>query len=63
MATTPEEFANKMHDIPKLLDSLGMPWDAEDSHRLADDYMCDLLRELGYEEGVYIFENMNKWYA
>lgn len=61
--TTPEEFATKMRNIPKTLDSYGMPWDAEDSHILADDYMCDLLRELGYEEGVYIFENMNKWYA
>lgn len=61
--TTPEEFAAKMRNIPKTLDSHGRPWDAEDSHILADDYMCDLLRELGYEEGVYIFENMNKWYA
>jgi hypothetical protein len=61
--TTPKEFATKMRDIPKILDAARRPWDAEDSHRLADAYMCDLLSELGYEEGVHIFENMNKWYA
>jgi hypothetical protein len=61
--STPEEFAEMMRNIPKTLDERKMPWDEEDSHRLADAYMCDLLRELGYGKGIDIFENMAKWYA
>ena len=61
--TSPEEFADKMRKIPDILDDFGVPWDREDSHRLADEYLCDMLRELGYEEGADIFESMPKWYA
>ena len=61
--TTPEEFAELMRNIPKTLDEEHYPWDEEDSHRLADDYMCNLLKELSYGEGVDIFENMPKWYS
>lgn len=61
--TTPEEFADKMRKIPDFLNDLGIPWDNEDSHMLADQYLCDMLRELGYDEGVDIFEAMKKWYA
>lgn len=63
MATTPEEFADKMREIPNILNERGRSWDKEDSHRIADAYMCELLRELGYDEGVKIFENMPKWYS
>lgn len=28
-----------------------------------DDYICEVLRALGYEEGVEIFENTPKWYS
>ena len=35
----------------------------EMAHILADELMCDLLRELGYGDGVDIFEKMYKWYA
>lgn len=67
--TSPEEFAEKMRNIPKVLDERearrgrGWGWDAEDSHELADQYMCELLVELGYGEGVDIFKDMPKWYA
>lgn len=33
------------------------------AHVLADELMCKLLRELGYGEGVDIFEQMDKWYS
>jgi hypothetical protein len=36
--------------------------DTEMAHIMADELMCKLLRELGYGDGVDIFENMNKWY-
>ena len=32
-------------------------------HSAADDELCDLLRELGYEEAVDIFDEMPKWYS
>lgn len=35
----------------------------EMAHILADELMCKLLRELGYGEGVDIFEEMYKWYS
>ncbi len=35
----------------------------EKTHILADELICKLLRELGYGEGVDIFEQMYKWYS
>jgi hypothetical protein len=53
---TPEEFAKKMEDISKIKNT-------EEAHQLADALLCDCLRELGYQDGVDIFENMCKWYT
>lgn len=55
---TPEEF----HERMKAFDG-GRFGDAEEDHRQADDLMCELLRSLGYGDGVSVFENMTKWYA
>lgn len=58
---TPEEFKNKMQ---KISDQQGeVHVDIEITHAEADDLMCELLRELGYGEGVDVFEDMPKWYA
>ena len=63
---TPEEFAKAMEDIS---DKLTNPpkdcpyYDEEDAHVEMDYLMCDLLRSLGYGDGVSIFENANRWYA
>ncbi len=61
---TPEEFAKKMK---KISDNLKYQNDAyyneEDAHIQMDDLMSDLLRQLGYGEGIDIFENTNKWYS
>lgn len=63
---TPEEFAKAMKDIS---DKLANPpkyrpyYDKEDAHMEMDDLMCDLLRSLGYGDGVDIFDNTDKWYA
>ena len=61
---TPEEFAKKMK---KISDNLKYQNDAyyneEDAHMQMDDLMSDLLRQLGYGEGIDIFENTNKWYS
>ena len=53
---TAEEFALKMNEISDSDD-------LEERHVDADALMCDLLRELGYGDGVEIFMNMYKWYA
>ena len=52
---TPQEFAEKM----KACESD----DLEAQHVLADDLMCELLESLGYEAGVGVFREMDKWYA
>jgi len=56
MNMTPEEFAKKMKDIAGL-------GDPEEKHIAADDLMRQLLRQLGYGEGVDIFKDMDIWYA
>jgi 5'-deoxynucleotidase YfbR-like HD superfamily hydrolase len=53
---TPEEFAEKMKEIE-------ISFDPEKAHSKADDLLCAVLRELGYEDGIKIFEEMEKWYA
>ena len=52
---TPEEFAKAMKETQCS--------DTEIAHCLADDLMCDLLKSLGYEEGIAIFLESDKWYA
>jgi hypothetical protein len=54
---TPEKFAERMREIAKE----DRHFDA--SHSAADNLMCEILAELGYEEGVDIFLDMDKWYA
>lgn len=61
----PEEFAKAMK---KVSDNLNDPtgdtyYDEADAHREMDGIMADLLRQLGYKEGIDIFKNTNKWYS
>lgn len=60
---TPEEFKEKMNDVIKSgLDPI-FGFDAEIAHVCADNLMRELLIQLGYEEGVQIFDNMPKYYS
>lgn len=54
---TPKEFADdEQHK--------GDPyWDTEQVHIEMDNVMCEVLKDLGYGEGVEIFRNELKWYA
>ena len=52
----PEEFRSKMK-------TLAEDDDPESFHSYADDLMCETLTELGYGEGVKIFEDEEKWYS
>ena len=49
-------FANEMRRIDRDNNT-------EMAHIYADELICKLLRELGYGEGVDIFEQMDKWYS
>lgn len=55
---TPEEFKERMKKICESSD-----YNTEDRHVFADDLMCELLRSLGYGDGVEIFEAAPKWYS
>ena len=55
---TPEEFAKRMQEIGDRYSG-----DEETSHSMMDDLMCNLLIELGYGEGIDIFDHTSKWYA
>lgn len=52
----PEEFERKMLEIFANDDT-------ESNHIKADQLLCEVLAQLGYEKGVTIFENAPKWYA
>jgi hypothetical protein len=54
---SPEEFKDKMQAIFDLRE------DAETQHINMDDLLCETLIELGYGEGIKIFNNARKWYA
>lgn len=54
---TPEEFAKEMERISDN------EWRLEDRHISMNGLMCRLLESLGYEKGVDIFYNAEKWYS
>ena len=53
----PEEFKKRMN---KLATSNGF---IADRHRKMDALMCEVLRSIGYDDGIDIFEATSKWYA
>ena len=53
---TPEAFATAMLVVKE--DN-----DMEERHQRADALLCEVLRSLGYGEGVEVFESLSKWYA
>lgn len=57
-STTPDQFRSQMQ---KIREELG--GDEEVAHARMDDLMCRVLVELGYRDGVGIFDKQEKWYA
>ena len=55
---SPKEFAEEMRRIAEKNTS-----DEEICHIEMDDYICDVLRQLGFGEGVAIFIDTPKWYS
>lgn len=53
---TPEEFLVKMKEIEK-------DDDRESRHGSADALLGQVLCDLGYGEGIEVYDSMDKWYA
>ena len=58
---TPEEFTNKMTELYKKY--IIEKDDEEYAHGHMDELICELLINLGYEDGVRVFYATPKWYA
>jgi hypothetical protein len=54
---SPDDFFERMVGIDQYYK------DEEQKHAAADELMCELLKSLGYEKGVQVFDDMDKWYA
>lgn len=54
---SPSEFEEEMRHIAETGKSIEL------KHRRADILMMTVLCQLGYEKGVEVFDEMNKWYA
>ena len=46
-----------------LLKEQQISWDNETAHVEADNLVCELLKELGFEEVVKEYDKVSKWYA
>lgn len=55
---TPKQFKEEMERLEREYSD-----DPECRHGAGDDLMCNLLRSLGYGEGIEIYDNWTKWYA
>ena len=54
----PDVFKNTMNEL-----AVSTSLDKEDRHRKMDALMCEVLRSIGYDDGIDIFEETSKWYA
>ncbi len=59
-AMTPEQFLDEMRHLALHEYGFGP---LQKQHLEGDKLMCKLLTQLGYSEGVKIFQAMGKWYA
>ncbi len=53
---TSKEFKERMAYLAEIEDE-------ETRHSKMDDFMVEVLNQLGYEEGTKIFEDVEKWYS
>ena len=55
-----------MADLKELCEqmkALQDNWDIEEAHGMADDILCEALKQLGYNELVELYEKIEKWYS
>ena len=56
---TPDVFRNAMQI---LADQYEVERNKETTHEMMDDLLCEVLKDLGYEEGIDIFTKHPKFY-
>lgn len=61
MYNIPQEMIDEFNEKMKYIAE--NQWRIEDAHIEMDGVMCDILKKLGFEKGVEIFENAEKWYC
>ena len=59
----PEDFAKAMKDIENKYEGEEKSISVEEMHREMDELLCKTLRNLGFGEGIDIYEQNPKWYA
>ena len=57
-----EKYKKRLIEIKERLKS-DPDYDEELAHPDADAVLCDLLKELGFEDVVELYEKVPKWYA
>ena len=57
--TTPEQFLAEMENLRAAFPD---PPYTEWAHQPMDDLLCRVLCELGYQDGVKVFMEQDKWY-
>jgi len=57
-----EKYKKRLIEIKERLKS-DPDYDEEFAHPDADAVLCDLLKELGFEDVVELYEKIPKWYA
>lgn len=53
----------KVERVLNALKELQMSSNTESAHKDADEWLCYLLEELGYEDVVEEYEKIDKWYS
>ena len=62
-AMTPDEFKIKMSALIRDARSTRYHNDVEVRHMAMDNLLCEVLKSLGYEEGIAIYKTTERWYA
>lgn len=58
------EYEERMREIDELYGETALHWgDEENWHKSADDLLCQILRDEGFEEIVNWFQKGRKWYC
>lgn len=64
MAMSPEEFKVRMEQIVAHDWASGSEYQSPDVvHSNADDLLCELLRSLGYGDGIAVYESLARYFA
>lgn len=53
----------QLEKYQERLDEIALWGDSEEGHWEADQILCDILTELGYDKIVASYQQVGKWYA